>query len=178
MQFIAKSLQQMALQGFIGPFEVWGYAALAAVILGILLMFMAVTTKKEDKPDAKWLVNLREKLSAKYKYDKALGYMGLRLVIGGYAFLFFIVIPLIIWAIFAYSSGKNLFEDEVCKLRSGKNHTTKISLKDGKVITERIIDRSENLIALSDGVSLHVFSKGENPSLAYSISLPQSLCPK
>lgn len=174
--FISKSLQQTALQGFIGPFEVWLYAALFAVVVGALLMIMAINKKKTDKPAPGWVIALREKLKSKFEYDKKLGLVGFRIILGGYVFLFFIVLPLILWSLLAYYEGKNLFKVEVCKIRSGTSINTQINLKNEKIIAGRIIDRSEKYFAMNDGFSLHIFNNGENPSLAYSITLPKIEC--
>lgn len=174
--FITKSLQQTALTGFIGPAKIWGYASLAAVAIGILLSLIAIKKKKSTKSEPQRISSLKAKLAQKFEYDKPLGLFGVKLICGGYAFWIFIILPLLLWGTFAYCEGRDLFKKQACNVRAGIFANTQMNISENKIIKGRIIDRSEGLIAINDGFSIHVFTNKEKPSLIYSIALPLLEC--
>lgn len=176
---IASTLQQTALIGFIGAITTWLYAPTAVLGIGIILLLMGIRFKRQPKVKTLDADSRRYRIRAwlirHFGYDREMGLFGICAVALSYLFIFLVVVPLIGWSIAAHYEGKESFLNETCKVRADTAVKADVFTINDKM-SGKIIDRSDRVVVLSDGVKVHVLTIDKVPTLTYSIEIPTVDC--
>lgn len=177
---IASTLQQTALIGFIGAITTWLYAPTVVLGIGLILLLMGIRFKRQPKVKEldvnSWRSHIRAWVIGRFGYDREMGLFGICAVALSYLFIFLVVVPLIGWSIAAHHEGNESFLKETCKIRTETAIKAVVFTMNGKVMSGKIIDRSDRVVVLSDGFKVHVLTIDKVPTLSYSIEIPTVDC--
>lgn len=174
------SLQETAFMGFVGPIFNWLFVGLTAMGISaymFALEFLSKLSLNKVSTPPRFLLKLRDWIQKQGKLDPTIKRLCATMMIAGFGFVFFVVIPIIMWVFAAYADGKTLATDQICRIRKAKSLPTVVNLADGNKLNGRFLERSEKLSVLLDRTSIYVITVGDRPQLLDTTDVRELKCP-
>ena len=174
------SLQETALNGFMGPLVEWLYAGLLAVFFAayiFLLEFLSSFPVKKNRTEPAWVKKMRNWLQGRKKFDPQVKIVCVTLLLGGLGLIALVVLPTAGWVTVAYSKGQEHMKDEICQVRNSSVLPTKVNVGDEKYLFGRILLRSEKFIVLMDKTTIQVIATGDKSRVVDSTDVTSIACP-
>lgn len=161
---IAKSFQQVALLGFVGPIQLWLAIVIFLSGMGLLLLATGAISLWLNLKSLKIFSFLNSWLSKETVSNRNYVLFPTSVfLLGGISAI--VIFLTIILAGGAYKMGKKNFAQRVCAIRKTTSFPSVVHLSDGSQIQGFFISRSEKISVLLNDKGIYVTTASSKPQL-------------